>query len=161
MSKGDRQTVRQRQANGYRSQIEINAESGWISIYVSLTTPSRLYLHRDFRDYLSTLRARTHAATGPAGVCKPHQLGSQPPTLVHGRAHAQFMRRIPRGPAARCPTAGVSGFHRAEIRTRIAGIATLCPLRFHQILYFDPCQSKDNARNRYRRTMPQCCGKIL
>lgn len=90
-----------------------------------------LYLHRDFRDYLYTLAARTRGTPrGPLKGLQPHQIGFQPPTLVHGRAHVQFMRRIPcaqlhvvQRPSIRIPGDGnaneVQGFVVSSGSTRV------------------------------------------
>lgn len=115
-------------------RIEIDAaESGWISIYVSLTairvrpaTSTPRFPRLFIRGGRADTRGTPHEAhtRGP----QPHRQGFQPPTIARGRrAHGQFMRRIPS--AHSCTTLSyvgrrVSGFQPAEIRTGIRAFAS-------------------------------------
>lgn len=119
-------------------RIEIDAaESGWISIYVSLTairvrpaTSTPRFPRLFIRGGRADTRGTPHEAhtRGP----QPHRQGFQPPTIARGR---QFMRRIPS--VHSCTTLSyvgrrVSGFQPAEIRT----------LPRHGFFRFDACRPR-------------------
>lgn len=106
--------------NWYPRQIEIDAESGWISIYVSLTTPSS-YICTEISAIIyprCAVRTDTRHTTRFARGLQPHQFSFQPPTLFHERAHMHNLCEEFRPRSCTLYYGRVSGFQPAEIRTR-------------------------------------------